>query len=408
MKVLLGVTGGIAAYKALQLVRLYQKAGHTVQVVMSEAAQHFVGPLSFQALTGYAVRTDVFDPAQEAGMDHIALARWADVLVVAPATANTLAKLSLGLADDLLSTLVLASDRPLVLAPAMNRVMWQQPVTQQHRATLEARGVHWVAPESGEQACGETGEGRLASVETIVSVTQAALQARQHAREKTRPLHGKHLVITAGPTHEPLDPVRFLGNRSSGKMGFALAQAAAQSGARVTLISGPVHLDTPQGVDRQDVTTAQEMFAAVKAVYAQADVVIGAAAVADYRVAEPAKHKHKKSSDTDTLTLSLVKNPDILAWVGQKKAETNASTPLVVGFAAETTQLEAHAQAKLQAKQLDMICANWVGPQQGFDQPDNALILMTSQHRLALARSSKKDQAWQVLSAMCEWHLTHT
>ncbi|KUJ71329.1 bifunctional phosphopantothenoylcysteine decarboxylase/phosphopantothenate--cysteine ligase CoaBC [Thiomicrospira sp. WB1] len=412
MNILLGVTGGIAAYKALNLVRLYRKAGHEVQVVMTDSAQAFVAPLSFQALSGHPVRTDLFDAEQEAGMDHIALARWAEVMVIAPATANVLAKLSAGLADDLLSTLVLASDRPLVVAPAMNRVMWQQPVTQQNVQMLRARGVQIVPPGEGEQACGETGEGRLADEIEIVSATESVSSTvpassqpeNDQAWLKTQAfLQGKQVVITAGPTQEPIDPVRFLGNRSSGRMGFALADVAAQAGASVTLIAGPVSLPTPANVRRVDVATAQQMLAAVQTEFAQTDVLIGAAAVADYRVAEPAEQKLKKSPDTDELTLKLIKNPDIIGWAGQQKAENHGKGPILVGFAAETENLEAHARTKLKTKQLDMICANQVGANLGFDQPDNALTLITSTQTKRLTRSGKTDQANQLWQTLTEW-----
>ncbi|MDR9499382.1 MAG: bifunctional phosphopantothenoylcysteine decarboxylase/phosphopantothenate--cysteine ligase CoaBC [Hydrogenovibrio sp.] len=412
MNILLGVTGGIAAYKALNLVRLYRKGGHEVQVVMTESAQAFVAPLSFQALSGHPVRTELFDAEQEAGMDHIALARWADVLVIAPATANVLAKLSAGLADDLLTTMVLACDRPLVVAPAMNRVMWQQPVTQQNLQALQARGITVVPPGEGEQACGETGEGRLAEEAAIVTATESVQSAlsgsskpkNDQAWLKTQAfLQGKQVVITAGPTQEPIDPVRFLGNRSSGRMGFALAQAAFEAGAEVTLIAGPVALPTPAGVRRVDVTTAQQMLDAVQAEFAQTDVLIGAAAVADYRVAEPSEQKLKKSPDTDELTLKLIKNPDILGWAGQQKARNGGKGPILVGFAAETENLEAHARTKLQTKQLDMICANQVGDNLGFDQPDNALTLITPEHTRRLTRSDKVDQARQLLQVLLEW-----
>jgi phosphopantothenoylcysteine decarboxylase/phosphopantothenate--cysteine ligase len=408
MKVLLGVTGGIAAYKALNLVRLYRKAGHEVQVVMTESAQAFVAPLSFQALSGHAVRTESFDAEQEAGMDHIALARWADVLVIAPATANVLAKLSAGLADDLLTTLALACDRSLVLAPAMNRVMWQQPVTQQNVQTLAERGAQIVPPGEGEQACGETGEGRLAEETAIVTATESALSAsprpeNDQAWLKTKAfLQGKRVLITAGPTQEPIDPVRFLGNRSSGRMGFALAQVASEAGAEVTLIAGPVALPTPAGVRRIDVTTAQQMLDAVQAEFAQTDVLIGAAAVADYRVAEPATQKLKKTADNDHLTLQLIKNPDILGWAGEQKTKADGKGPILVGFAAETENLEAHARTKLKTKQLDMICANQVGDNLGFDQPDNALTLITQTQTRRLTRSDKTDQARQLVNNLAD------
>lgn len=402
MKVLIGVSGGIAAYKALELVRLFIKAGHQVQVVMTAGAKQFIQPLSFQALCGHKVRDSLFDLEQEAGMGHIELARWADVIVIVPASADVLARLRVGMADDLLTTLCLATDRPIVFAPAMNRLMWANAATQENVQVLQQRGWQMIAPASGEQACGEVGVGRLAEPETIFEFVSTRFSARS---ESTRPGHlenddisqswwsGKKLLITAGPTFEDLDPVRFIGNRSSGKMGFAIAQIAAELGADVTLISGPVSLPTPPMVQRIDVRSAMQMFEAAKQHYAQADVMIGAAAVADFRLADVAQHKIKKSADSDTLQLTLVKNPDIIAWVAQQ-----ANKPYVVGFAAETQNVLDYAKDKLQRKGLDMICANEVGEGLGFETDSNALTLITAKDMNPLKPSSKTKQAKSLLS----------
>ena len=398
MKVLLGVSGGIAAYKALELVRLLVKADHQVQVVMTEGAKQFIQPLSFQALCGHKVRDSLFDLEQEAGMGHIELARWPDVILIAPASADILARLRIGMANDLLTTLCLATERPIMFAPAMNRLMWSNAATQDNVAALQARGWQMIAPDSGEQACGEIGVGRLAEPERIFQwVLQNAPTSRPACENENASKQawwsGKKLLITAGPTYEDIDPVRYIANRSSGKMGFAIAQNAAERGAQVTLISGPVNLATPPGVERINVRSAQEMFEAVQQHYAQVDVMIGAAAVADYRLEQPAENKLKKTADQDGLTLKLVKNPDIIAWVAE---QTNK--PYVVGFAAETQQVESYARDKLKRKKLDMICANQVGDGLGFESDQNALTLITNQTINPLAHSSKTQQAKSLLS----------
>jgi phosphopantothenoylcysteine decarboxylase/phosphopantothenate--cysteine ligase len=400
MKVLIGVTGGIAAYKALELVRLFIKAGHQVQVVMTEGAKQFIQPLSFQALCGHKVRDSLFDLEQEAGMGHIELARWPDVIVIAPASADVLARLRVGMADDLLTTLCLATDRPIVFAPAMNRLMWANAATQENVQVLQQRGWQMIAPASGEQACGEVGVGRLAEPQTIFArVVEVMAHAKISRPAKTewsianKDWSGKKLLITAGPTFEDLDPVRFIGNRSSGKMGFAIAQVAAEWGAEVTLISGPVSLPTPPLVKRIDVRSALQMFEAVQQHYAQADVMIGAAAVADFRVENAAEHKIKKSADSETLQLTLVKNPDIIAWVAQQ-----SNKPFVVGFAAETQNVLEYAQDKLQRKGLDMICANEVGEGKGFETDNNALTLITANQIHPLTPSTKTEQAQALLA----------
>lgn len=401
-RILLGVTGGIAAYKALELVRLWTKAGHQVQVVMTEGAKAFIQPLSFQALSGRPVRDSLFEQNQEAGMGHIELARWPDVIVIAPCSAETLAKLRMGRADDLLMTVCLATDKPIVLAPAMNKVMWHNPATQENCAKLTERGFALMPPDSGAQACGDVGEGRLpdplAIAEFVASFLVQKVQKQQEDDQAWLFLRAfwqnKTLLLTAGPTLEDIDPVRYIGNRSSGKMGFAIAQVAAKAGAKVILVAGPVALSTPVGaVERINVRSAEQMFAAVQAAYAQADVFISAAAVADYRPVAFAKEKIKKVQDQSTLNLQLVKNPDIVAWVAAQSPK-----PWVVGFAAETEQVLTYARRKLEQKNLDMVCANQVGANQGFDQPDNALVLLTQTEQVALPLSSKFEQAMGVLS----------
>jgi phosphopantothenoylcysteine decarboxylase / phosphopantothenate---cysteine ligase len=358
-RILLGVSGGIAAYKAAELVRLLRGRGAEVQVVMTEAATRFVAPMTFQALSGRPVRGALWDAAAEAAMGHIELARWAERIVVAPASADLLARLAHGLADDLLSTVCLASEAPLLLAPAMNRVMWQQAATQANVALFAARGAAIAGPDDGEQACGETGPGRMLDpvrlLEMILAPPASGLLA------------GRRVLLTAGPTFEDIDPVRFIGNRSSGRMGFAVAAAARAAGAEVTLVAGPVSLPTPPGVNRIDVRSAAQMRDAVFAALPGCDVFIGAAAVADYRPAEMLGSKRKKSGDS--WPLELVLNPDILAEVAQSRPR-----PFVVGFAAETDQLEQHARGKLSRKGLDLIAANRVGLQGcGFEAAENAL-----------------------------------
>ena len=409
MNILLAVTGGIAAYKSLELTRLFIKAGHEVQVVMTAGAKEFIQPLSFQALSGKPVRDSLFDQNQEAGMGHIELARWPDMIVIAPCSAETLAKLRMGRADDLLTTLVLATDKPILLAPAMNRLMWGNAATQDNVAVLTQRGFEVLAPASGEQACGEVGEGRMPEPQDIFYKTLEHLE--KHTKNNQAWLNladfwaEKPLLITAGPTYEAIDPVRFIGNRSSGKMGFAIAQVAAELGAKVTLIAGPVHLPTPKSVTRIDVESAEQMLNAVQAHYQNQEVFISAAAVADFRVAHPAQQKLKKQSDTDSMTLELVKNPDIVAWVASQKDK-----PFVVGFAAETQNVVAYAQDKLVRKNLDMICANQVGQDEsgvlkGFNQAVNALTLITPQQTLCLAESAKSDQAFELLAFIANNHM---
>ena len=386
-RILLGVTGGIAAYKAADLVRRLRERGAEVEVAMTAGAQRFVTPLTFQALSGRQVRTDLWDEAAEAAMGHIELARWAELVLVAPASADFLARLAGGHADDLLSTACLATAAPVWLAPAMNRLMWANAATQANVATLRDRGIRLLGPASGEQACGETGLGRMVEVEEICAAV--------YASELGGPLAGVTLVISAGPTREPLDPVRFLSNRSSGKMGFAVAAAARDAGAEVTLISGPVALPTPLGVRRVDVETAAQMYQAVHAAIGAADIYVGAAAVADYTPTCCASSKIKKTSDR--LDLLLEKAPDILASVAALERR-----PFTVGFAAETNDVERHARDKLARKRLDLIAANEVGAERAFDREDNELLVLWPGGRRELALQSKADLAREFVALLAE------
>ncbi len=368
-RILLCVGGGIAAYKALELVRRLREAGTEVQVAMTAGAQQFVTPLSFQALSGHAARTSLWDSAAEQAMGHLELARWADRVIVAPATADLLARLAGGHADDLVSTLCLATTAPLAVAPAMNHRMWLNPATQANVASLRARGVQVIGPDDGPLAEGESGPGRLREPDAIVEALAAVeTPARSTAPARTGPLQGLKVVVSAGPTYEDLDPVRYLGNRSSGKMGFAVAAAAQQRGAEVVLVAGPVHLETPEGVQRVDVRSAAQMREAVFAAF-PADIYIGAAAVADYAPRVAAASKIKKTGES--LALDLVRTPDILSEVA---ALTQGKLKLVVGFAAETDNVAEYARGKLAAKRLDLIVANRVGiADGGFESDRNAL-----------------------------------
>ncbi|MDV6318035.1 bifunctional phosphopantothenoylcysteine decarboxylase/phosphopantothenate--cysteine ligase CoaBC [Chromohalobacter sp. HP20-39] len=363
-RVLLGISAGIAAYKSAQLARLLKKAGCEVRVVMTEGAQTFITPLTLQALTGEAVRTSLLDPEAEAGMGHIELARWAEVILVAPATADLMARLAHGHADDLLTTLCLASEAECVMAPAMNQAMWRHPATQANAATLRALGWRLLGPDGGEQACGDVGPGRMREPEALIAELAQAPAVRD--------AEALRVTITAGPTHEALDPVRYLSNHSSGKMGYALATAWARRGAHVRLISGPVALATPPGIERVDVTSASEMLAAAEHAAAVSDIFIGCAAVADYRAEHVAEHKLKKTDASETMTLTLVKNPDIVAEIAARSPR-----PLVVGFAAETRDVERYSRDKLTRKGMDMIVANDVSQAGlGFGADDNAALLL--------------------------------
>lgn len=386
-RILLGVTGGIAAYKAAELTRRLRQAGAELRVVMTRGACAFVTPLTFQALSGHPVRTELFDPAAEAAMGHIELARWADAVLVAPATADFMARLAQGRADDLLSTLCLATEAPVALAPAMNRLMWANPATQANARQLVERGLRLLGPAAGAQACGEEGPGRMLEPEALVEAVAGLFASGA--------LAGRRVLITAGPTREPLDPVRYLTNRSSGRMGFALAEAATEAGAQVSLVAGPVSLATPRGVERIDVETAAQMHAAVMERVQDCELFIATAAVADYRPAAPAAQKIKKSAED--LDLSLTRNPDILAEVAARRPR-----PFVVGFAAETERLLEHARAKLEAKGLDMIAANWVGPGRGFDAEDNALEVLWPGGQATLGPQPKPRLARALIALIAE------
>jgi phosphopantothenoylcysteine decarboxylase/phosphopantothenate--cysteine ligase len=388
--ILLAVSGGIAAYKSAELVRLLQKRGAKVRVVMTRSAMQFVSPLTFQALSGNPVHSELLDADEENSMGHINLARWADTLVIAPATANTIAKCSHGLADDLLSTLYLAATCPVYIAPAMNQAMWHKPVTQENIQKLKSHGVIVIGPEQGDQACGETGFGRMTEPVEICN--------RLMAEPSPRCLSGLKVLISAGPTREPLDPVRYLTNRSSGKMGYALAHAALKAGAKVTLVSGPVSLAVPADANVINVETAAQMHEAVIAQAPEHDIYIGAAAVADYSPALMENEKIKKQEGQAALTLTLQKTRDILAEVAQL-----SDRPFTVGFAAETHDLEQYALDKLARKNLDMIAANWVGRDQGgFDSEQNALQVFWKEGQKTLAMTDKNRLAEQLISLIVE------
>ena len=389
-RVLLGVTGGIAAYKAPELVRRLVERGCEVQVVLSQGAREFVGPLTFQAVSGRRVRDDLWDPAAEAAMGHIELARWADVVVVAPATAHFMGTLAAGLAPDLLATLCLATTAPIVVAPAMNQAMWANSAVQANRTLLERRGIRFLGPASGDQACGETGPGRMLEPTEIAAALLGQLGRLGH-----RTLEGLKIVITAGPTREPIDPVRYITNRSSGKMGFAVAAAAAEAGADVVLVTGPVALQTPFGVRRVDVETAEQMYEKVQAEIGGVHIFIGCAAVSDYRPRDSAAQKIKRSAAE--LDLKLVRSPDTLASVA---ALPNA--PFTVGFAAETHEVAAHAREKLERKRIDMIAANQVGPDCGFDRETNALTVFWRGGELALGETGKIALARKLVELVAE------
>ena len=395
-RIILGVTGSIAAYKAGELVRRLRNYGADVRVIMTRAATDFVTPMTFQALSGHPVHQHLLDPKAEAAMGHIELARWADAILVAPASADFLARLRLGRADDLLMAVCLASDIPLAVAPAMNHKMWSDQATEDNIRTLRSRGVLTFGPDSGEQACGDVGAGRMQEPETLVA----------HLAElfETGAMAGLHVLVTAGPTREAIDPVRFLSNRSSGKMGFAVAQAAVEAGARVTLVSGPVSLNTPDGVKRHNVTSAQQMHDAVMSYMNDVDIFIASAAVADYRPETMQEQKIKKHQDT--LQINLVKNPDILRNVKQRYPAC-----FCVGFAAETENLEHHARSKLHDKGVDMIAANWVamGTEGGFDSDDNALRLVWLEGEQDLPLMNKSKLARVFIGHIAQrYHVRHT
>jgi phosphopantothenoylcysteine decarboxylase/phosphopantothenate--cysteine ligase len=385
-RVLLGITGGIAAYKAAELVRRLQDHGAEVRVVMTRAAQEFITPLTLQALSGNPVHTDLLDPAAEAAMGHIELARWADLVLVAPASADFIARLAHGHANDLLCTLCLATPAPLAIAPAMNQGMWRDPATQANSAALRQRGVTVFGPAEGSQACGDVGPGRMLEPDQLALLAADLFPSR--ALEHSR------VLITAGPTREMIDPVRYISNHSSGKMGFALARAAVDAGAAVTLIAGPVALATPEHVHRIDVDSAEQMLAAVQAHLDGCDIFIAAAAVADYRPATCAGQKIKKQQEQ--MTLTLVRNPDIVATVAG-----HVPKPFTVGFAAETQQLLEHARAKLERKNLDLIVANDVAAAGiGFNSDDNAVTVLWRSGELGFGQRSKSQLARDLIEVI--------
>src|SRR3569623_27271 len=392
-RVIVGIAGGIAAYKGAELVRRFKEAGADVRVVMTPAATRFITPLTLPALSGRPVHVALLDAAAENGMAHISLARWADAIVVAPATADFLARLAHGRADDLLSTLCLASTAPQLLAPAMNSVMWQHPATQANADLLRRRGVQLVGPVAGEQACGEVGAGRMEEPPALVAAV-AALFA-------TGALQGLRMLITAGPTREMLDPVRYISNCSSGKMGYAVAAAAAEAGAQVVLMSGPTAVAAPVRVERIQIESARDMHAAVMARANACDLFIGAAAVADYTMAAPAPQKLKKRDDN--LALELTRTTDIVAAVAAL-----APRPYTVAFAAETEELLANARLKLEAKGVVLVAANWVWPGLGFDSDDNALTLVWEGGSIEWPVASKTALARRLISFIAErYHAQH-
>ncbi|HEX2586460.1 MAG TPA: bifunctional phosphopantothenoylcysteine decarboxylase/phosphopantothenate--cysteine ligase CoaBC [Steroidobacteraceae bacterium] len=388
--ILLGVTGGIAAYKSAEVVRRLKEQGAEVQVVMTRGAREFVTELTFQALSGRPVRSELWDKQAEAAMGHIELARWADEVVIAPASADFIARLAHGLADDLLSTLCLATTAPITIAPAMNHVMWNNAATQANVAQLKQRGVRVLGPAEGDQACGESGPGRMLEptqiVEQIVSGTK---------QKATCSFAGAKAIVTAGPTREKIDPVRFITNRSSGKMGFAIAAALRDAGANVVLISGPVNLPTPDNVTRINVESAEQMLQAVQQHIDDAQLFVATAAVSDYRAAKVADQKIKKGNEP--LQLELARTPDILATISASKQK-----PFLVGFAAETENVEANALKKLNGKSLDMIAANKVGEGLAFDCDDNALTVYWKDGKQELCKCSKQNLARQLVQLIHE------
>ncbi len=389
--ILLGVTGGIAAYKSADLVRRLQDAGATVQVAMTRAATEFVTPLTFQALSGHPVHLDLLNEEAERSMGHIQLARWADVVLVAPATADFIARLAHGEANDLLSAVCLATTAPVAVAPAMNQAMWANPATQTNLNTLRQRKHPIFGPASGSQACGDVGQGRMLEPLELVDLTARQFQSQQ--------LTGKRVVITAGPTREAIDPIRYISNHSSGKMGFALAEACADTGAHVTLIAGPVHLPTPERITRVDVISATEMLnACEQAVNQGADIFIGSAAVADYRPLRTADQKLKKQDNGETMSIALTQNPDIIATIAARP-----NSPFMVGFAAETQNVTAYGRDKLQRKQLNMVVANDVSnPHIGFNSENNAVTLVCAEGDTTLDLRSKSQLARDIVAAIAK------
>ena len=390
MNIVLGITGGIAAYKAPDLVRRLRERGGDVQIVMTASAEEFVTSTALQAVSGRPIRSNLWDKEAEAAMSHIELARWADIVLIAPATAEIMARIVSGGAPDLLTTICLATEAPIALAPAMNRVMWSNPATQANRRVLESRGTHILGPAVGSQACGETGAGRMLDPDTIAA---AVFDIGTIQGEGL--LDNRKVVITAGPTREAIDPVRYITNRSSGKMGYAIARAAAAQGADVVLISGPVDLPDPPGVEVRNVTTAQEMHDATHDCVKEADIFVAAAAVADYRPKDLKEQKIKKNDES--MTLDLVRCPDILASVAALDAG-----PFTVGFAAETEKVDEYARSKLENKALDMIIANRVGNDCGFDRDDNAVNVLWSDGEKRYPQAQKSKLARDLVELIAE------
>ncbi|QIM61861.1 bifunctional phosphopantothenoylcysteine decarboxylase/phosphopantothenate synthase [Pasteurellaceae bacterium Orientalotternb1] len=390
-KIVVGITGGIAAYKTIELIRLLRTANAEVRVVLTPAAEAFVTPLTLQAISGNAVSTSLLDPQAELAMGHIELAKWADLVVIAPASADFIARLRVGMGNDLLSTLCLATAAPILLAPAMNQQMYKRSVVQKNLQKLRKQGVLTVGPNEGFQACGDVGTGRMSEPSEIFHAIRDHFAEREDLADLT-------ITITAGPTQEAIDPVRYISNHSSGKMGFAIADAFAKRGAKVMLIAGPVNLPTPQNVDRVDVISAQEMAQQAVSSAQKSAIFIGCAAVADYRVEQVAEQKLKKTDDSDTLTLTLVKNPDIIANV----AHLTENRPFTVGFAAETQNVAEYAKSKLQRKNLDLICANDVSGGQVFGQDHNALQLFWQNGEKTLPLANKTELAKTLVNEIIE------
>lgn len=386
-QILLGVTGSIAAYKSADLVRRLRDAGATVRVAMTENAKRFITPLTMQAVSGNPVHDELFDLQAEAAMGHIELARWADLVLVAPATADFMARLANGNANDLLTTLCLATKAPIALAPAMNQGMWQHTLTQDNLQALQRKKVHIVGPGEGNQACGDVGPGRMLEPIDIVEKISTIFS--------TGALAGRKVLITAGPTQEAIDPIRFISNHSSGKMGYALAEAAREAGANVTLVSGPVNLPKPSHLERLSVVSAQEMYDTVMRIVSEYDIFLSVAAVGDYRCEVVADQKiHKKDA---TMQLTLTRNPDIVASVGQLSQK-----PFIVGFAAETEEVVSQAQAKRKKKQMDMIIANHVGDGFGMGADDNAVTVITSEDEIHIPSTPKRKLARQLMAMIAE------
>jgi len=400
MNVILAITGGIAAYKSAMLARLLVKQGHEVRVVMTKSACEFITPLTLQALTGNEVHTQLLDEQSEKAMGHIELAKWAEIILIAPASANCLASMNAGKADELLFAVILASKAYLVVAPAMNEIMWANPIVQNNRKNLQrlySGRIQFIGPDSGEQACGDMGVGRMSEPEHIAASLLDLIESFKLTDSKHTMLKGQKIVITAGPTHEAIDPVRYITNKSSGKMGYALAEAANNLGAQVILISGPVAIECSNNIDLINVQSAQQMLQQALANINECDIFIGCAAVADYACSQVSKHKLKKLSEQKTMTLEFVKNPDILATVAQLP-----DGPFCIGFAAETQNIERYAKDKLERKKLDWIVANDVSKQNiGFNSDENQVTLFSKNKEITFDQMSKQQLAYSILKTVC-------